>query len=155
MLFLIIKIAWSGFSNYFSLLPSLSPFTKRSCTQQDGRAKYKWDVCLDEAGLKTQLTEWTKATGFLISLCLMPGMFLLQIQSPWKQNFSLSMPYLWWSKKLLFGRDFSIFFVDGLRMMNTSGTSRFLLSPLKCNKFLLCNIQCSPLKQRLHFSIGF
>lgn len=80
----------------------------------------------------------------------MQGMFLLQIQSPWKQNFSLSMLYLWWSKRLLFGRHFSIFFVDDEYFWNEP-----LLSPLKSIKFLPCSIQCSPLKQRHHFSIGF
>lgn len=59
------------------------------------------------------------------------------------------------SKGLLFGRRVSVPFVDGLQMMNASGTSCFLLSPLKCNKFLLCRTPHSPLKQRFHFSTGF
>lgn len=70
----------------------------------------------------------------------MQGMFLLQIQSPWKQNFSLSTLYLW-RRKRFFLADI---FPSSLWMMNTSGISHFLLSPLKCIEFLLCSRQCSP-----------
>lgn len=81
----------------------------------------------------------------------MQEMFLLQIQSPWKQNFSLSMLYLWRSKKLLFGRYFSIIFVDDEYFWNVPRSS----VSSEMHKFLMCAIQCSPLKQRQHFLIGF
>lgn len=70
----------------------------------------------------------------------MQGMLLLQIQSPWKQNFSLGVLHLWQSKRFFLAD----IFPSSLWMMNTSGMSHFLLSPLKCTEFLLCSRQCSP-----------